>query len=87
MTGTRAQVTEMPMSGALEDLARLVHHLALFVGVVVAVFEVAGAAENVEGDRVRIDLRRGRLLAVQDRPRVCGFSSSTALTPVPETDW
>ena len=50
-----------------EDLARLEHHLALFVGVVVAVGEVAGAAEDVERDRVRIDLGRGDLHAVQHR--------------------
>ena len=57
-----------------EDLARLEHHLALFVGVVVAVGEVAGAAEHVERDRVRVDLRRRQRLAraatrVRLRPR------------------
>ena len=70
----------------LEDLARLEHHLALLVRVVVAVLEVAGAAEHVEGDRVRIDRRRRRLGAVRARPRL-GPSSSTAFTPVPDTDW
>src|SRR3954464_3465224 len=47
-----------------EDLARLEHQLALLVGVVVAVGEVAGAAQDVERDRVRVDLGgRHRLAA------------------------
>ena len=41
-----------------EDLARLEHHLALLVGVVVAVEEVAGAAVDVERDRLAVDLGR-----------------------------
>ena len=57
-TGTRAQVTAILMLLVAEDLARLEHHLALFVGVVVAVGEVAGAAEHVERDVVRVDRRR-----------------------------
>jgi hypothetical protein len=56
-----------PDVGRLEDLAGLEHHLALFVRVVVAVLEVAGAAEHVERDRVRIDGRGGRLGALEHR--------------------
>ena len=52
----------------LEDLARLEHHLALLVGVVVAVGEVAGGADHVEGDRLGIHLRRRRLAPVQIAP-------------------
>jgi hypothetical protein len=69
-----------------EDLARLEHHLALLVRVVVAVGEVAGAAVDVERDRLAVDLRGGRLHAVQERVGLAS-SSSTAATPVPETDW
>ena len=70
-----------------EDLARLEHHLALFVGVVVAVGEVAGAAEDVERDRVRIDLGRGGSPCPCRSACVWSSSSSTASTPVPDTDW
>ena len=49
----------------LEDLAGLEHHLALLVGVIVAVDEVAGRADHVEGDVVRVDRRRRHRLAVQ----------------------
>src|SRR4051794_15413553 len=49
-----------------EDLARLEHQLALLVGVVVAVGEVAGAAQDVERDRMRVDLGRRHRLAVED---------------------
>ena len=38
-TGTRTQVTATPIDSILEDLARLEHHLALLVGVVVSVGE------------------------------------------------
>ena len=48
----------------LEDLARLEHHLALLVGVVVAVGEVPGRPDHVEGDRLGIDLGLGHLAAV-----------------------
>ena len=54
----------------LEDLARLEHHLALLVGVIVAIGEVPGRADDVEGDRLGIDARWWRRHAVQRRVRL-----------------
>ena len=53
-----------------EDLARLGHHLALLGGVVVAVLEDLDLGQHVEGDLVRVDLRRRHLLARQRGPRL-----------------
>ena len=49
----------------LEDLARLEHHLALLVGVVVTVGEVPGGADDVERDVRGVDLGRRHLHAVK----------------------
>jgi cellulose synthase/poly-beta-1,6-N-acetylglucosamine synthase-like glycosyltransferase len=53
-----------------QDLARLEHHLALFIGVVVAFREVAGASQHVERDGVRVDLRRRRVHGMEHRMRL-----------------
>src|SRR3954451_21722758 len=53
-----------------EDLARLVDELALLVGVVVARREVARMRQRVERDAVRVGVRRGRLVAGEQRPRL-----------------
>ena len=57
-TGTRAQVAEMRQVVAVQDLARLAHHLALLGGVVVAVLEALHLRHHVERDLVRVDARR-----------------------------
>ena len=54
-----------PDRGIAEDLARLVHHLALLVGVIVPVGEGARVRERVEGDLVRVLLGRRDLALVQ----------------------
>ncbi len=58
LTGTRTQVTDDPDRLVLEDLARLEHHLALLVGVIVALGERPRGTDHVEGDRFRIHLGR-----------------------------
>src|SRR3712207_8958703 len=45
-----------------EDLARLEHHLALLVGVVVAVGEAAGAAEDVRSEEHTSELQSRQYL-------------------------
>src|SRR6476620_1963076 len=53
-----------------EDLAGLVDQLALLVGVVVPVGEAAGLGQDVEGDLVRVDLRRRHVVAADHRARL-----------------
>ena len=69
----------------LEDLARLEHHLALLVGVVVAVGEGARRADHVERDRLRIDLRAPACprLAARHRPGRRARRSPSCRCPTP----
>ena len=71
----------------LEDLARLEHHLALLVGVVVAVGEVARGTDHVERDRLRIHGSGPGISRRAASARAWASSSSTAFLPVPDTDW
>ena len=59
-----------PDRGIAEDLARLVHQLALLIGVVLALGEAARVGERVEGDLVRVLLRSRDLHLVQERMRL-----------------